>query len=208
MFDKHRSNKQVSPQIKETIAPSDSPPMVAREPAAAARSAVIGPGITIAGDVTASSDLYINGKIGGSEVQCSQSVEIGESGHVTARIRAKMIKVSGEVRGDIMASEKVLITKTGRVQGNVTAPRVQLEDGAMYKGSIDMTPAKAAKPAAPRAEQKGAERQSVSPPGPDAVSRSSGSSASKSGSGAASVSGAASAKDSTRKEPSLTLKSG
>ena len=64
---------------------------------------------------------------------------------------AKVVKVSGVVSGDIGGKDKVLITRTGRVQGNIIAPRVQLEDGALFRGSIDMTPAEPAvaeKPAA------------------------------------------------------------
>jgi cytoskeletal protein CcmA (bactofilin family) len=57
------------------------------------------------------------------------------------------VKVDGEVRGDILGSEKVIISRTGRVQGNIKAPRMTLEDGAKFKGSIDMDPGEVAKPA-------------------------------------------------------------
>jgi cytoskeletal protein CcmA (bactofilin family) len=50
------------------------------------------------------------------------------------------VKVEGRITGDIDGSEKVIITKTGRVLGNIVAPRVTLEDGAKFKGSIDMDP--------------------------------------------------------------------
>ena len=129
----------------------ESPTMSARAQASspATKSAVIGPGIEISGDVTASADLTIDGRVGGSVVQSAHNVEIGESGQVSARIQAKMVKVAGEVIGDIAGSEKVLIARTGRVRGNISAPRVQLEDGAIFKGSIDMEPAQTASAKAP-----------------------------------------------------------
>ena len=86
----------------------------------------------------------VQGVIEGRSIESSHDVEIGESGKVTASISAKVVRIAGEVTGDINGTEKVLISKSGRVQGNVTAPRVQLEDGALFRGSIDMNPAKAA----------------------------------------------------------------
>ena len=72
---------------------------------------------------------------------------------MVANLDAKTVKVDGQVTGDISGSEKVVISKSGRVQGNIVAPRVTLEDGAKFKGSIDMDPgsdssATSAKPAA------------------------------------------------------------
>jgi len=196
MFEKHKSSKQGSPQIKESIAMQDSPAMSAPKPAAATRSAVIGPGIEISGDVTASADLTIDGRINGSVVQSAHNVDIGESGQVSAQIRAKMVKVAGAVEGDIAGAEKVLIAKTGRVQGNIVAPRVQLEDGAIFKGSIDMDPAEAVK-----AEPSAAKKAEVSPPASKPAARPPASAAAKPGSPTV-------ASDTGRKEPSLTLKSG
>ncbi len=68
-----------------------------------------------------------------------------------ADIKAKTVKIEGEVAGDVTGSEKVVIAKSGRVRGNIVAPRVTLEDGAIFKGSIDMDPGdtRTAKPAQP-----------------------------------------------------------
>ncbi len=193
MFEKHRNSKQGSPQIKESIEMQEkSPPPVVQPPSPSTKSAVIGPGIEISGDVTASANLDINGKITGSMVKSSHDVDIGESGKVRASISAKLVKIAGEVEGDINGSEKVLILKTGRVLGNIVAPRVQLEDGAQFRGSIDMDPGKAAKPQAPVAAKKTA-----------GASRA-GSAASASGNGTV----PAPAKEAGRKDPGLTLKSG
>jgi len=147
---------------------------------------MIGPGITISGDVSADTNLKVEGRVQGRSIQGAMDVEIGESGKVVANIMAKFVKVAGEVSGDIAGSEKVMITKTGRVQGNVVAPRVQLEDGALFRGSIEMnpTPAVEKKPAATAAETK--VRSSKTAP----------------------VQGTPTPSGSARKEPGLTLKSG
>jgi cytoskeletal protein CcmA (bactofilin family) len=57
-----------------------------------------------------------------------------------ANLTANVVRIDGEVNGDIVGVEKVVITKTGKVQGNIVGPRVTLEDGAKFKGSIDMDP--------------------------------------------------------------------
>lgn len=101
---------------------------------------MIGPSIHIKGTVTGGEDLLIQGKVEGTIDLGDHEVAIGQSGKVTADIKAKTVKIEGEVAGDVTGSEKVVIAKTGRVRGNIVAPRVTLEDGAIFKGSIDMDP--------------------------------------------------------------------
>ena len=69
-----------------------------------------------------------------------KDLTVGQSGHVKADVKASVVKIDGEVQGDIAGAEKVIVSKTGKVQGNIVAPRVTLEDGAKFKGSIDMDP--------------------------------------------------------------------
>jgi cytoskeletal protein CcmA (bactofilin family) len=149
--------------------------------------ALIGQGISIAGDVTADSNLKIEGRIEGRSVQSSHDIEVSESGTVTASIIAKVVKIAGEVTGDVGGSEKVIISRSGKVQGNVVAPRVQLEDGALFRGSIDMNPAEsaAAKKPAP-AKPVAAEKAPAAAP----------------------AQGKMAAAGSAQKEPGLNLKSG
>lgn len=116
---------------------------------------MIGPSIHIKGTVTGDEDLLVQGRVEGTIELGEHTVSVGETGKVTADIRARMVKVEGEVTGDVSGSEKVVIARSGRVRGNIVAPRVTLEDGAHFKGSIDMDPGEAAtaKPA-PRAVEK------------------------------------------------------
>jgi cytoskeletal protein CcmA (bactofilin family) len=153
IFDKQKSAKP-SPPVTEQPAMSPAVPAVGQSSAVSStKVAMIGKGVGIAGDVKADTSLKVEGRIEGRSVQCTDEVEIAESGQVIANIMAKVVKISGMVSGDIGGSEKVLITRTGRVQGNIVAPRVQLEDGALFRGSIDMNPAQSAgadKPVAAR----------------------------------------------------------
>mgnify|MGYP003572643406 FL=1 len=101
---------------------------------------MIGPSIVIKGTISGDEDLLVHGRVEGTIDLGGQEVAVGQSGRVTADITAKVIKVDGEVTGDITGNEKVVISKSGNVRGNIVAPRVTLEDGAVFKGSIDMDP--------------------------------------------------------------------
>jgi cytoskeletal protein CcmA (bactofilin family) len=102
---------------------------------------MIGPSITIKGEVSGEEDLLIQGRVEGTINLSSNQVSVGETGEVSANIQAKNIKIDGKVTGDIIGIDKVVISKSGNVRGNIVAPRVILEDGAQFKGSIDMDPA-------------------------------------------------------------------
>ncbi len=103
-------------------------------------SAVIGQSIKIKGTVSGGESLVIEGTVEGSVDLAGHDLTIGQTGHVTADLQAKNVKIEGQVKGDITGSEKVIVSKSGRVHGNIVAPRVTLEDGAKFKGSIDMDP--------------------------------------------------------------------
>lgn len=100
----------------------------------------IGSTIHIKGDVTGDEDLIIHGHVEGQINLKDHNVIIGKNGKVDANINAKQIVVEGELNGDLNGEEKVIIRDTGNVLGNVISPRVTLEDGAMFKGSIEMEP--------------------------------------------------------------------
>lgn len=187
MFDKHKTSKQTSGT--EEAPKASAPPPVSNPPqqqASSSRVAMVGEGITIKGDVTANSNLKVEGGIEGRSVTSSQDIEVSESGIVKAAITARMVRVAGVVAGDITGKEKVVISKSGRVQGNIVAPRVQLDDGALFRGSIDMNPAEPAQSAKPQ-PAKPTEEKKPSSPAPAPAAKNAG--------------------DDGKKEPGLTLKS-
>ena len=102
--------------------------------------ATIGSSIHIHGEVSGNENLIVHGKIEGNIDLKTNDVTIGQSGQVVANVHASVITIEGEIVGDISGKEKVVISKTGKVRGNIVAPRVTLEDGAKFKGSIDMDP--------------------------------------------------------------------
>ena len=100
----------------------------------------VGASIRIKGDVTGDEDLVIQGYVEGTISLKGHNVTISKSAKVKANIEASQIIIEGELAGDMIGDEKVIIRETGNVLGNIVAPRVTLEDGAMFKGSIEMEP--------------------------------------------------------------------
>ena len=125
------------PTRSEPISPAPSRPRAEKTTAAA----TIGPSITIQGDIHGDEDLLIEGKVSGSIQLRQNNVTIGPNGRVEADIHGKRICVDGQVKGDLIG-EEVVIRQAGKVEGNATAPRVTLENGCNFRGSIDMQPAK------------------------------------------------------------------
>ena len=139
MFDKHRNPKQAAVTSSTTDTPEVGTGNATSQPSTRT-NAMIGPTVRIQGQITSEEDLLIEGSVEGSVTSNSHEVTVGSSGNLKANIAAKMIKIEGSVEGDIAGHEKVIITRTGKVRGNITAPAVTLEDGAKFKGSIDMDP--------------------------------------------------------------------
>ena len=102
-----------------------------------------GPSITIHGDVTGEEDLVVDGVIEGTVNLKENNLVVSENGKVTANVNARIIRVDGEVKGELRGTEQVSISPTGKVSGDIRAPRVVLEDGCQFKGSVDMESDKA-----------------------------------------------------------------
>jgi cytoskeletal protein CcmA (bactofilin family) len=103
--------------------------------------AVIGSSIQINGDLRGDEDLRIEGNVSGTVELKNSVLTIGREGKVTADVYAKSIAVDGETKGDLYATERVSVHVNARVQGNIIAPKVSIEEGAHFKGSIEMDPA-------------------------------------------------------------------
>jgi len=129
-------NKREEEPIRPPVAPAAAVP----PPATTGRreQAAIGPSISVVGDLSGDEDLTILGKVQGKIDLPKHTVTVGESGHVDADIHAKVVSVAGEVHGNLVAGEQILIRKTATMLGNLTAPRVGLEDGCCFRGTVDM----------------------------------------------------------------------
>ena len=125
---------------------------------ASSNKATIGESVKIIGDLSGKEDLVINGTVEGTVDFRENNVSVGERGKVNANITAKNITIAGELKGELRGSEQVSIKPSGRVTGDIRAPRVVLNDGCQFKGMVDMedkphNPAEH-KPAAPNIANK------------------------------------------------------
>ncbi len=100
--------------------------------------AVIGRSIQIEGAVRGNEDLRIEGDVSGTVEFRDSSLTIGKEGKVRADVYAKSIIVDGMTEGDLYATERVIVHVNAQVRGNITAPNVGVEEGAKFKGSIEM----------------------------------------------------------------------
>ena len=132
------------PQRPTTTTPTTSAaeptPVVARSNATlnSQDQATIGKSLVIKGEVTGSESLYIDGRVEGSINLAGNRVTVGRNGVVAANISAREIVVLGKVRGNLTATDRVDIRNEGSLTGDVVAQRISIEDGAFFKGGIDI----------------------------------------------------------------------
>jgi len=122
----------------------------------------IGKSVVIKGELNGSEDLTIEGHVEGKIELKEHVLTIGPNGKIKAEVFAKVVIVLGEVRGNIIASEKVDIRDNGSVDGDIVAPRVAIAEGAHFRGSVDMQK----KVEASRASHQGEVKAAAPAPGP------------------------------------------
>jgi cytoskeletal protein CcmA (bactofilin family) len=99
----------------------------------------IGKSISIRGDLTGNEDMVIEGQVEGKVDLPNNQLTVGADGKVKAEIHAKSVVVVGRVDGNVFGLERVEIQATGRVEGDVTAPKLIVGEGAQLNGAIKMT---------------------------------------------------------------------
>jgi len=98
---------------------------------------VIGSTIVIDGEISGDEDLVIQGTVKG-RIALKEHLTVEQSGTVEADIQTQTVQISGQVTGNIQASEKVELASGGRMVGDIKAPRILIADGAIFKGNVDM----------------------------------------------------------------------
>ncbi len=110
----------------------------------------IGKSITIKGDLSGNEDLVVEGNVEGKIELPNNQLTIGANGNVAASVTAKEIVIIGKVAGNVTGTERVEIESTGSVEGDVRAPRLVVQEGAVLNGAVEMgqprSPASAEKP--------------------------------------------------------------
>ena len=149
-------NKQSQPDIP-SASPSQStqwqPSQAAPAPSAGVRPnaptarglSTLGASLEIKGKISGEEDLQIDGKIEGSVALNGQRLTVGRSGQLNSEVWAREVVVYGKLTGNVHASDRVEITKDGSVTGDIMTARISIEDGAYFKGRIEIERAKHSK---------------------------------------------------------------
>ena len=122
----------------------------------------IGKSVVIKGELSGSEDLYLDGEVEGSIELRDHSLTIGPNGHVRANINAKEVIVQGKVEGNITGTDRVELRKSAVQVGDIATQRIVIEDGACFKGGIDIRKDKD-KDQTPRRETSPAQTQTSTP---------------------------------------------
>jgi cytoskeletal protein CcmA (bactofilin family) len=116
---------------------SYSPQSAASQPPSGRAPATISQGIRIKGEITGSEDLVIDGPIEGKLQLTNGSLTVGPNGAVKADINAREVIVRGRVEGKISGRDRVQLSSTGNVTGEVQTQRLAIEDGAVLRGKVE-----------------------------------------------------------------------
>ena len=111
-------------------------------------TATIGKAVKIVGQIYSKEDLYIDGEIEGTVEALEHKLTIGPHGTVHAGIKAREVVALGNITGNVEASDKIEIHKEAKLVGDIRTSRIIIEDGAYFKGSIDIVKPEPAKPPA------------------------------------------------------------
>lgn len=135
------------PAPPQLAAPRPAPPRAAAPPAGSSpvsmdrsnsSQAQVGKSLQLKGEITGSEDLFIDGEVEGTVELKDNNLTIGPNGNVHADVQARSIIVLGRLRGNVRAGDKVEIRKTGSLEGDLATARIIIEDGAVFRGSIDI----------------------------------------------------------------------
>lgn len=138
---------------KEVSTPvMSSTPVRSYESSGSSGAATIGKAVMVKGQIFSREDLLIDGEVEGTVEAQEHRVTVGPNGKVQASIKAREIVVLGSINGNVEATDKIDIRKDARLVGDIKTARIVIEDGAYFKGSIDITkgePKAQKQPAAP-----------------------------------------------------------
>ena len=130
-----------------------STPVRTFEPESRGGAATIGKSVKVVGQIFSKEDLYVDGPVEGTVEALENKLTIGPHGTVHAAIKAREVLVLGTIQGNVEATERIEIRKDAKLMGDIRTARIVIEDGAYFKGSIDIIrpePAKVVpKPPAP-----------------------------------------------------------
>jgi cytoskeletal protein CcmA (bactofilin family) len=124
------------------------------EPESRGGTATIGKAVKVVGQIFSKEDLYVDGEVEGTVEALEHKLTVGPNGTVSATVKAREVVALGAIKGNVEATDKIEIRKDAKLTGDIRTARIIIEDGAYFKGSIDIVkpePAKAAPKAQPAA---------------------------------------------------------
>jgi cytoskeletal protein CcmA (bactofilin family) len=101
-------------------------------------AATIGKAVKIVGQIFSKEDLYVDGEVEGTVEALEHKLIIGPNGQVRASVKAREVVALGTIHGNVEATERIEIRKDARLTGDIRTARIIIEDGAFFKGSIDI----------------------------------------------------------------------
>ena len=116
---------------------------------------VIAPGSRLLGTIAGTAEVLVEGHFEG-RAEVEGGFVVGQHGKVQGNIKARVVRIAGSVVGNVDAAERVELLSTGRIEGDVLAPRVAIAEGGFCQGRIEMTRARAAARGAGESDQQGA----------------------------------------------------
>jgi cytoskeletal protein CcmA (bactofilin family) len=137
------------------------------EPETRAGSASIGKAVKVVGQIFSKEDLYVDGELEGTVEALEHKLTIGPNGTVKATVKAREVVALGTIQGNVEAAEKIEIRKDAKLTGDIRTARIIIEDGAYFKGSIDIVKPEPARAAAPKPPQPAAATAPAGTPVPE-----------------------------------------
>ncbi len=139
MWKPRKEDEAVPPTPPSAVPPKETRPVDISKPANDYRAEVahIGKSVVVKGELSGSEDLYLDGEVEGSVELRGHSLTVGPHGRVRAHVRARDVVIHGKVDGNVSA-ERVELKRSAIHLGNIVTQRVVIEDGAYFKGSIDI----------------------------------------------------------------------
>ena len=128
------------------VRPAQAAPPEAPKPIS--RGGTIGSSMTVKGEVYSREELNVDGEIQGS-IELHHRLTVGPNGKIRANVKAKEVVVHGSIQGNVQSAEKIIIRDKGSLVGDIKTAGIVIEDGAYFKGSIDITKVEAAQKPAP-----------------------------------------------------------
>jgi cytoskeletal protein CcmA (bactofilin family) len=137
--------------VRKETAPMSSMPPARFEPENRGGAATIGKAVKVVGQIFSREDLYVDGDVEGTIEALEHKLTVGPNGTVQATVKAREVVALGSIKGNVEATDKIEIRKDAKLTGDIRTARIIIEDGAYFKGSIDIVKPEPAK-GAPKAQ--------------------------------------------------------